>query len=156
MEIHIHAQERKKGNPHLSPQISRLGRNAQGRVESISSSLAGLGVGGGGGVVAGGDGVGRGLALGLQLAADEARDDLDVEGAAVVEVGRVGGRERLLLAPVEARRELDGRVAAGPEVQLGLAGAQLAELLGSGGGVALVLCCGGGSVSLIVLEWVIL
>lgn len=137
-------KKKKKGSPHLSPQISRLGRNAEGRVESISSSLAGRGIGSGGGVVAGGDGVGPGLALGLQLAADEARDDLDVEGAAVVEVGRVGGRERLLLAPVEARRELDGRVAARPEVQLGLAGAQLAELLGSsGGGVALVLCSGG-------------
>lgn len=70
----------------------------------------------------------------------------------MVEVGRVGGRERLLLAAVETRRELDGWVAAGPEVQLGLAGAQLAELLGSsGGGVALVLCCGGDSVSLNVL-----
>lgn len=126
--------------------MTRLGRNTQGRVEGISSSLARRGVGGGGGVVAGGDGVGRGLALGLQLAADEPRDDLDVEGAAVVEVGRVGGRERLLLAAVEARGELDGRVAAGAEVKgLGLAGAELAqaaELLGAGGGVALVLCCG--------------
>lgn len=146
MEIHIHAQEKKKGKSSSQPtKPSRLGRNAQGRVESISSSLAGRGVGGGGSIIAGGDGVGRGLALGLQLAADEARDDLDVEGAAVVEVGRVGGRERLLLAAVETRGELDGGVAAGTKVQLGLAGAQLAELLGAGGGVALVLCCDDGS-----------
>lgn len=141
MEIHIHAPKKKRSPHHLRPQPPhRLGRNAQGRVESISGSLAGGGVGGGGGIVAGGDGVGRGLALGLQLPADETRDDLDVEGAAVVEVGRVSGRERLLLAPVETRRELDGRVAAGPEVQGG-SGAQLAELLGAGGGVARVLCC---------------
>lgn len=133
--------KKKKGKSSSQPTtLPRLGRHAQGRVESIRGSLAGRGVGGGGGIVAGGDGVGRGLALGLQLAADESRDDLDVEGTAVVEVGRVGGRERLLLAPVETRRELDGRVAAGPEVQGG-SGAQLAELLGAGGGVARVLCC---------------
>lgn len=144
MEIHIHAPKKKKAKPLSQPTtLPRLGRNAQGRVESIRGSLAGRGVSGGGGIVAGGDGVSRGLALGLQLPADETRDDLDVEGAAVVEVGRVGGRERLLLAPVEAGGELDGRVAAGPEVQGG-PGAQLAELLGAGGRVALVLCCGDG------------
>lgn len=63
----------------------------------------------------------------------------------MVEVGRVGGRERLLLAAVEAGGELDGGVGAGAEVEVGLAGAelaQLAELLGAGGGVALVLCDG--------------
>lgn len=130
----------KKDNP--NPQPSCLGRDAQGRVESISGSLARLGISGAGGVVAGADGIGRGLALGLQLAADETRDDLDVEGAAVVEVSRVGGRERLLLAAVETSRELDGRVAAGAKVQVGLAGAELAQLLGAGGGVALVLCRG--------------
>lgn len=131
----------KESPTHIRPQPD-LGRNAQGRVESISGSLARLGVGGGGGIITGADGVGAGLALGLQLPADETRDDLDVEGAAVVEVGRVGGRERLLLAAVEPRRELDGRVAAGAKVELGLAGAELAELLGAGGGVAGVLCCG--------------
>lgn len=61
----------------------------------------------------------------------------------MVEVGRVGGSEGLLLAAVEAGGELDGGVGAGAEVEVGLAGAelaQLAELLGAGGGVALVLC----------------
>lgn len=58
----------------------------------------------------------------------------------MVEVGGVGGRERLLLAAVETGGELDGRVAAGAKVEVGLAGAELAELLGAGGGVALVLC----------------
>lgn len=138
-----------------------LGRDAQGRVESISSGLARRGIGGAGGVVAGADGIGRRLALALQLAADEARDDLDVEGAAVVEVGRVGGRKRLLLAAVEAGGELDGRVAAGAKVQVGLAGAELAggpaELLGAGGGVALVLCSGDKRVSKsampMLVEW---
>lgn len=135
---YIHAQQKSLSHP-----ATRLSRDAQGRVESISGSLARSSISGGGGIVAGADGVGRGLAFGLQLPADETGDDLDVEGAAVVEVSRVGGGERLLLAAVEAGGELNGRVAAGPEVQVVvLAGlAQLAELLCAGGGVALVLCC---------------
>lgn len=60
----------------------------------------------------------------------------------MVEVSPVGGRERLLLAAVKASGELDGGVAAGAKVQVGLAGAELAQLLGAGGGVARVLCCG--------------
>jgi hypothetical protein len=129
--IHI---PRKMTSGHNRP---HLGRDTQGRVESIGSSLALLSVGGAGGVVASGHGVGGGLALGLQLAADEARNDLDVEGTAVVEVGRVSGGKGLLLAAVETCGELDGRVGARAEVEAGLA--ELTQLLAAGGGVTLVL-----------------
>lgn len=64
------------------------------------------------------DSSGAGLAPSLQLADNEAGDDLDIERRAVRERRRVGRLEAVLLAAVEARAEDDGRIGAGAEVEV--------------------------------------
>lgn len=63
------------------------------------------------------DGLLVGITRVYKSVADELGDDLGIQGAAVVEVGFVGGLERVLLAVVEARAEHDGRVRTFVEVR---------------------------------------
>jgi hypothetical protein len=78
-----------------------------------------------------------------QPAADEAADDVDVQCRSVAEVGRIDGAERRLIATVEALDKLDGRVAAGAEVEradlAGLDNLAALHLLQVAGGEALGL-----------------
>lgn len=116
---------------------SRLSSNAQSRVEGIRSRLARLRLSGGRRGITCAHGISGRLALAAQLLADEVRDDLDVQGRAVVEVGLINGGEGVLVGPVLLDAEGDGGVAAGAKVESGTA--ELAQLLGRGGSVALVL-----------------
>lgn len=101
-------------------------------VKRISGSLARETVGSGLGSSTGVDGVRAGVAAAVELRADEARDDVDVVGRAVVEVVLVDGSERIGVATVSLGRELDGWVAAVAEVEG-------SALLGGRGGVASIL-----------------
>ena len=51
------------------------------------------------------------------MSADERRDDIDVEGAAVVEISLVNRLEGVLVASIKAGGELNGGVGAGAEVE---------------------------------------
>lgn len=115
-----------------------LSSDAKSGVESISSSLASLGIGSSSSRVAGSDGIGGSLALASKLLADEAGDDLDGVGRSVVKVSGVSGDESIGSTTVVLGTESNGGVAARAKVKS--CATHLAELLGGVGGVALILC----------------
>jgi len=107
-------------------------------VKGIRECLARETVGGGFSSLA----VGNGLLVSItsvnKSVADELGDDLGIQGAAVVEVGLVGGLERVLLAAVEARAEDDSRVRAFVEVRRVGEGRVTGPTAGSSGDVGKV------------------
>lgn len=127
-------------NPHT--QKKGLCGDAQRGVEGIRGGLALLRRCGGRRSGARADGIVGGLALGVQLLADEVGDDLDAQRGAVVEVGLVDGRERLLRGPVLLGAEGDGRVAARAEVERGTAVLGEPAVLGAGDGGSDLGRCG--------------
>lgn len=127
--------------PMSSYQITTLGRDAQSRVESISSRLALLRRSSSRGIITGTDSRSVSLALATQLLADKVGDDLDVQRRAVVEVSLVDRGKGIAVRAVSLRTEGDRRTAARAKVESGAA--ELGQLAGGtadllGGSVAIV------------------
>lgn len=112
--------------------MNGLSGNSKSVVESVSSSLARQTVGGSLSIITSINSVLGSVAAAGELRADEARDDVDVVGRAVVEVVLVDGGESVGVATVSLRSELNSRVGAVTKVKSG-------TLLGSCGGVASIL-----------------
>lgn len=109
-----------------------LSRNSKSVVECISSSLAGQTISSGLSIITSINSVLSSIATAGELGADEARDDINIVGRAMVEVALVNGSKSIGVATVSLRSKLNSRVGAVTKVKSG-------TLLGSCGGVASVL-----------------
>ena len=98
----------------LSPSL-----RTQGPIESVRARLPALAITRLGSLLTRAHGSVAGLTFVLQLGADEAGYDLDVERGAVVEIRRVRRLESRNVSPIGRGREGDGGVAAGAEVCCG-------------------------------------